>query len=136
MSSSDGPRFSCPTCGKSYRWKLEFAGRSAKCACGAKLVVPMEAASTSGAADTRAAPGPKRAESTRRAATSAQSNNGSACPSCSASLATDAVLCINCGFNLKTGKKLAAVVVETDAEEQAEDDAPPEEDKRAPGVEQ
>ena len=40
-----------------------------------------------------------------------------------ASLSSGAVLCVNCGFNLKTGKQLSAVVVETDVEE-AEEEVP------------
>ena len=31
------------------------------------------------------------------------------CPSCGADLPANAVLCVNCGYNLKTGKKLAGV---------------------------
>ncbi|MBI1371445.1 MAG: hypothetical protein GC159_01600 [Phycisphaera sp.] len=29
-----------------------------------------------------------------------------ACPSCSAPIAVDAVICVKCGFNIKTGKKM------------------------------
>jgi len=31
---------------------------------------------------------------------------GNACPSCGADLAADAVLCINCGYDTRIGKKL------------------------------
>jgi hypothetical protein len=131
MSSSDGPRFSCPSCGKSFRWKPEFAGRSAKCACGAKLVVPSEAPSPSGAADIPLAPESKPPALTQRVATSSSppADVESKCPSCSAALASGAILCVNCGFNLKTGKKLSAVVVETDGEDEAEEEAAEEEER-------
>ena len=135
MSSSDGPRFSCPSCGKSFRWKPEFAGRSAKCACGAKLVVPAEAPPTSGAADIPLAPEPKPPEpkppalTQRVASSSPPADVENKCPSCSAALASGAILCVNCGFNLKTGKKLSAVVVETDGEDEAEEDAAKEEER-------
>ena len=33
-------QFSCDTCGKSYRWKPEIAGRKAKCKCGAVMLCP------------------------------------------------------------------------------------------------
>jgi hypothetical protein len=122
MSSSDGPRFSCPACGKSYRWKPEFAGRGAKCACGAKLVVPTEAPAAAAAAATSAAADEP----------AAQRVGEMKCPSCSASLASDAILCVDCGYNLKTGQKLAAVVVETDTEEQDEEET---EDDAAAGEE-
>src|SRR5947207_5517475 len=32
--------YGCESCGKSYRWKPELAGRKAKCKCGAVLVCP------------------------------------------------------------------------------------------------
>lgn len=34
----------CPSCGKPYRVKRELAGKTAKCGCGAKLVIPTAAA--------------------------------------------------------------------------------------------
>jgi hypothetical protein len=100
-SSADDLRFACPACGKRYRWNPQFAGRSAKCGCGAKLVVPSEP-------PVEPAPQPDGIEAK--------------CPSCSAPLAPGAVLCVNCGYNLKTGKKLSAVVVETDGEDDAGED--------------
>jgi hypothetical protein len=36
-------RFSCESCGKSFRWKPELAGRKAKCACGAVVNCPAQA---------------------------------------------------------------------------------------------
>jgi hypothetical protein len=129
MSSSDGPRFSCPSCGKSFRWKPEFAGRSAKCACGAKLVVPAEAPSPSIAVDVPLVPNGKRPATTQPVNAPSQPDDDSNCPSCSAPLASGAILCVNCGFNLKTGKKLSAVVFETDAEDEAEEDAADEEER-------
>lgn len=33
-------KFSCNQCGKQYKWKSELAGKRAKCACGAAIVVP------------------------------------------------------------------------------------------------
>src|SRR5690606_21099516 len=35
---------------------------------------------------------------------------GARCPSCSAPMQPGAVLCVNCGFNLKTGKKMGTAV--------------------------
>jgi hypothetical protein len=134
MSSSDGPRFSCPACGKSYRWKPEFAGRSAKCACGAKLVVPSDAPSTPAAAGIPLAPETKQPATPQRITPTTQADAENKCPSCSASLAADAILCVNCGYNLKTGKKLSAVVVESDGEDESEDetaDEAAEEEERA-----
>jgi hypothetical protein len=44
---ADGPKFSCPECGKEYPWKAELAGKKGKCKCGAIMHVP---ASSSGVA--------------------------------------------------------------------------------------
>jgi hypothetical protein len=35
-----GGKFSCAACGKQYAWKPQLAGKKAKCACGAAIVVP------------------------------------------------------------------------------------------------
>ena len=123
MSSSDGPRFSCAACGKSYRWKAEIAGRSAKCACGAKLVVPSNAPSISDTEEVPLAPEPTRSATPQGVKPSQTSGIETKCPSCSASLVSGAVLCVNCGYNLKTGKKLGSVVVEADAEEESDEQA-------------
>jgi hypothetical protein len=40
MGAAVAGHFSCASCGKSYRWKPELAGRKAKCKCGAVLVCP------------------------------------------------------------------------------------------------
>ena len=118
--SADDPRFNCPACGKSFRWKPEIAGRSAKCACGSKLVVPTEAPAAAAppppapAPTTTPAPQPPIAKATTPATN---------CPICKAPVATGAVLCVKCGYNFKTGKRLAAVVVET--EEAADEDEQP-----------
>jgi len=42
MSSSNAAKFSCPACGKQYTWKPALAGKQAKCACGAVMLVPAE----------------------------------------------------------------------------------------------
>jgi uncharacterized Zn finger protein (UPF0148 family) len=131
MSSSDGPRFSCPTCGKSFRWKPEFAGRSAKCACGAKLVVPTEAPAASDAADIPLAPEAKQPAIAERITASSAPIADAKCPSCSAPLDTGAILCVNCGYNLNTGKKLAAVVVETEGEDEEAEESPADAEERA-----
>jgi hypothetical protein len=36
----EGPKFSCPQCGKVYPWKAELAGKKGKCKCGAVMHVP------------------------------------------------------------------------------------------------
>src|SRR5688500_1043431 len=115
--SSNSPKFTCASCGKEFRWKPEIAGRKAKCKCGQTLTVPAappapkvaepppepnpldwpdEPAADYGAADYAAAP-------------PAPAPSGPACPSCGAGLPANAVLCVNCGYNLKTRKKVGGV---------------------------
>jgi hypothetical protein len=81
-----------------------MAGRSAKCACGAKIVVPQ-------AAPPMPAPVAAVPELAQKLAK---------CPSCSKSLEPGAVLCVACGYNVKTGQKLSLVV--EDAGDEDEDD--------------
>lgn len=124
--AADDPQFICTACGKEYRWKPELAGRKAKCGCGASIVVPAERPSAGLAAKAAA---PALAPTSARAAIAAEPNaapadlkpaaaesSGAKCPACAAALAPNAVLCVNCGYNLKTGKTLS-VVVERDEDE-------------------
>jgi hypothetical protein len=39
-STSESSRFSCASCGRSFQWKPELAGKRAKCKCGATVEVP------------------------------------------------------------------------------------------------
>lgn len=39
----EGPKFSCPACGKQYPWKPELAGKKGKCKCGSVLPIPKTA---------------------------------------------------------------------------------------------
>jgi hypothetical protein len=121
VAFDEHPKFACQSCGRQYRWKPEMAGRSAKCACGAKLVVPTEAPAAVPApppAPAPAAPAAKaNAVSPAPPKIVAAATPASSCPICKSPVAAGAVLCVKCGYNFKTGKRLAAVVVETDAEE-------------------
>jgi hypothetical protein len=116
-------QFSCDGCGKSYAWKPEIAGKRVKCKCGGKLTVPatdpaashaepdgmggfddlMALADGVPAGEAAYAPAPAAAATVR---SSGRSAGGGSCPSCGAGVDAAAVLCVNCGHNLKTGKKL------------------------------
>jgi hypothetical protein len=48
MPADSEAKFACPSCGRSYAWKPQLAGKHAKCKCGAALAVP---ARPPGAAD-------------------------------------------------------------------------------------
>jgi hypothetical protein len=48
---SDKDLITCPGCGKRYKWKLELAGRTLKCGCGAAIHVPERVAVLEGVYD-------------------------------------------------------------------------------------
>lgn len=109
----------CPSCGKKYKWDDRFAGRKIKCACGE--VFRMEA----GAAATPPAPKPKSpppppapkppapesgplelADEPPPPPPPTAGKTPSQCPKCQSDLAPGAVLCVECGYHLKTGHSL------------------------------
>ncbi|MFO0914111.1 MAG: hypothetical protein U0795_14220 [Pirellulales bacterium] len=105
-------------CGKSLKVPAKFAGKAVKCpACQQPLTIP--AAGGSGGAATRPAavpagagelearsgPNPALVALLDEAGITA-SRTGQRCPSCKQDIATDAVICVHCGFNLETGKQL------------------------------
>ena len=61
----EGPKFSCPECGKQYPWKPELAGKKGKCKCGAIMSVPN--AATGVAAKVRDAKGSSSMMGTKNA---------------------------------------------------------------------
>ncbi len=95
------------TCGKSLAVKDEYAGKRLKCpGCGQTLKVPVGAA-----AKPQPASGPetaKPAASKPAAPPIAKERKAAskACPSCDATMPTNAVLCVNCGYDWRTGSKL------------------------------
>ena len=42
MSFTGSAKFACSSCGKQYTWKPALAGKQAKCACGAVMLVPAQ----------------------------------------------------------------------------------------------
>ncbi len=64
----------CPNCQTQYRLKPGLAGRSVRCKCGTKFVVPESQPATAH------------------------------CPSCSSVISADAVICINCGTDIRSAK--------------------------------
>lgn len=137
MAETDGPRFACPSCGRSYRWKPELAGRTAKCKCGGAIRVPAEAPDVAAeafeapAAPVRAPvppalspPAPARSPATaarppamplaRKVPDPAPpidvAPTSKSCPSCGESIPAAAVLCVACGYDFRTGKRLSTTI--------------------------
>jgi len=115
-------RISCDACGKSYSWKPEIAGRRVKCKCGSVINVPATDPAAAAAASSpdnfddlmalgEGAPvgggggGGDYAPAVAVPVVAA-GRGGSKCPSCGVNVDPSAVICVNCGQNLKTGKKL------------------------------
>ena len=89
-------------CGKRLKAAENLAGRRVKCpGCGRILQVP-----NSAAPKVRPATRVERPQSPPAQAASSGPPRLSLCPSCSKPLAPEAALCTECGYNLKTGKKL------------------------------
>jgi hypothetical protein len=118
--------FSCDACGKSYAWKPEIAGKRVKCKCGGKLTVPATDPAADAAPDgfddlmalADGAPAHEESYAPPVAAVAparVAANAGGVCPSCNARVDPAAVICVNCGQNLKTGKKLKTSKLSGDA---------------------
>jgi hypothetical protein len=88
-----GAMFSCDSCGKQYPWKAELAGKKAKCKCGALLNIPAQ---------------PQVARSPARAAVAVavpvDESQGYRCPACKNELNPGTAICVNCGYDLRTGE--------------------------------
>ena len=95
MSTTNAATFACESCGKSYRWRPDFAGKKLKCGCGNV----MQPTSPPTVADLPEAP------------LQAAPPRTTACPECSSPIAPGAAICINCGFNLQTGARVQTQVV-------------------------
>src|SRR6476659_7107296 len=114
METMDQSKFSCQSCGKSYKWKPEFAGRKVKCKCGFVMTAPKSAPVAPKAKQQEEDHGPDldalyelaAEEKTVRKAGAVQV--GLSCPSCRSAMEPGATMCAQCGFNLKTGAKATA----------------------------
>ncbi len=146
--SGDPNQFSCPACGKVYRWTAQVAGKKSVCSCGQALRVPILAgqpAEAIGPAPQPKAPAPAPTPvpvPTPAATTDdtyeldldddqfeddpfapqpeapAATQSLTHCPSCNSKLNPGAVICMNCGYDLRAGRALQTSVSEasTDAD--------------------
>jgi hypothetical protein len=84
----------CPSCNKSYAFKPELAGRKVKCKCGQVISVPQNPEE-----DALFEMAPDESAPVRQTSGAA---SGPTCSSCGATLAAGSVICVQCGYNLKT----------------------------------
>lgn len=106
-----GATFSCDACGKQYPWKAELAGKKAKCKCGAVVDIP---------AQPRAARAAARAPvAVAAAAAPVEQAGGYRCPACKNDLTPGTAICVNCGFDLRSGQYVSTQVDTGDDEAEA-----------------
>lgn len=108
--------FSCPSCNKQYRVKDELAGKSAKCAkCDHRFKVPTPVAELAAldelAVDDLSAGNEvgswmdDELSASMAAKPAPPKKSGGKCSACGNSMAGDAVICVACGFDTRSGKK-------------------------------
>lgn len=116
MADPAKTRFSCPSCPKKYKWKPALAGKTIRCkGCGQKMRIRSRPGGTAKAIGP--APSPEAStyeleldEEAAPAEEAAYEAVDGKCPACNAALKPNAVICINCGFNLHVGKRLRTTV--------------------------
>jgi hypothetical protein len=85
----------CESCGRRFAWKTQLAGKRVKCKCGVVLSFP-EAG--------------ERGEEGEEVPVEA----GAVCPHCHGQVPPGAVLCTQCGTDLRTGRRLGSQVMKAD----------------------
>jgi len=101
-------KFSCPHCQQHIQAEDSYGGTQIACpSCNGGLIIPgAPAAPTRVSLRVSAETAPAQTQASVSAPTSDAA--ASVCPSCSAALPRGAILCINCGYNLKTGQRMVA----------------------------
>jgi len=148
VSHNAPQRVACPTCQQQYPWRPDFAGRKVRCAkCHTIFAMPAAQPAERGvahpAAATAQAPPPSSGGSGAAPAVARtqpppapvhapEMAQGPTCPSCGVPLAAQAILCVACGYDLRTGFRLAGADAPPAAATQSSPDAPPELPAEAP----
>ena len=100
-------------CGRRFQADDAWAGRRARCpGCGTELTIPQPAGPRA------SAPSPSPLEDILEEAKIGE-EAGPRCPECHEPIQPGAVLCVACGLDLKTGKKLRTKVVSTEDDDPA-----------------
>jgi len=103
-------KFSCPHCEQHIQAEDSYAGTQIACpTCSGGLVIPGSPTAPAPArVSVRVSAGAAPAQTPASVADPPSDSAASVCPSCSAALPRGAILCINCGYNLKTGQRMVA----------------------------
>lgn len=115
----------CGQCGQKYAWKPEMAGRPVRCKCGQRIDIPPEPHTRDTPADDQtyalaeevharhSGSGPLQQSVPALAGDTLGSQDK--CPECKNPLEPGVLICLNCGFNLKTGRRLTSRPISTPA---------------------
>ncbi|MGB0767251.1 MAG: hypothetical protein ACPGYV_06040 [Phycisphaeraceae bacterium] len=120
MPSPEHERVTCPNCDKRYRWQASLVGQRVPCkhcdqpflvpdAPGTGLPIEPEPHNDDGTYDLDYDPAVQTPAAPINHAKPAHSGK---CPTCNSPVRDGAVICMNCGFNMMEGKKIAAPTVE------------------------
>jgi hypothetical protein len=100
----------CTICGKKYPFKADLAGRKVKCRCGHVIAVPAPVVKADEDSLYQLAPDPSKEQSKGTVLPRQEEDDGSVpCPNCNSPVIAGSVICVACGFNLKTGEKLEGI---------------------------
>ncbi len=128
MPDKNEPMIQCPSCHKEYRWQEKLAGKKVRCKCGAAIAVPASVVEDDntiplaidddvfGLKKPAAAPKEEAKSALFDAPSVVNADPGVAaaasaakgyCPSCKGAVKPTAVICLQCGYNLKANKQLS-----------------------------
>ena len=101
MSEQSGGKLTCPLCGRAYRWRPDLAGQSVRCQCGQALTMPADPI-------TEPDDEPWMSEEIVESPALVEDNptTGRACPWCGQTMPEDETVCVDCGYDLTTGKPI------------------------------
>lgn len=131
---SQTPVIHCPGCNKKYRWQEKFAGRKVRCSCGAEMSMPETALGATAAARVPAGAASNHEDydldlKDFKLPSGVAAVHGQKCPDCNMEMKEGAVLCMNCGYHLREGKRMEVAV---NAPPTKQPDEPSEADQTTP----
>ena len=97
----------CGSCQKRFKAPDKLAGKKVKCPqCGGVIAIPVPQPPKEDAGDRSGLAEPPQAPAPTPAKPKSEPEPARTCPSCSAALVENAVLCVVCGYDLRSGQKL------------------------------
>jgi uncharacterized membrane protein len=98
--------FVCETCGRRYAWSPAKAGKKARCKCGEPIRTPYTDPAATASLDAPDASGFELDLPDDMAADASPTGGPGKCVACNAALSAGAVICVKCGTDQRTGKRL------------------------------